>query len=73
MSNQLIEFLDNLKCNIEQNNISDEELELVGQFYMKYEFISNNKKHEDKTHDEDNANKYFVLGWYIYNIIMKNF
>jgi hypothetical protein len=69
MNNQLIEFLDNLKCDIEQDNISDENIQLLGEFYMKYEFINN----KNPINKKDDHSKYLILGWYIYNVIMKNF
>jgi len=62
----LIDFLRNLANSIENNDIDDEHLKTAGEIYMKHKFNQNSD------HEESKIAKYISLGWYIYEIVLKN-
>jgi hypothetical protein len=74
-------FLRDLASNIDNGKISDELLQLVGEFYMSYLFAeqvrNDNKKKRRKrptkrNSDDKELQKFLCLGWYIYNKILKD-
>lgn len=77
---QLIPFLRNLADSIEQKTILPNQLQSIGEFFMKYTFeeevrkdnlsTSENDIFEDEFEREDLI-KFLTLGWFIYCIILK--
>lgn len=70
---EFINFLDEIKEKINSNELSDEKLELIFQFYIFYKFNS----HEEQMTSENNYSekdiiKFLTLGWWIYHNIEKN-
>jgi hypothetical protein len=65
-------FLRNLADSIDNETIESNNLKIVGEFYMKYKF--NNFKKDGKTYEftEEEIVKFIFLGWFIYNIILKD-
>lgn len=63
MEDTLTKFLDELSSSLKNKKLSPEQLKLVGEFYMLYNFNENIDSEEQK------FKKYLATGWYIYNII----
>jgi hypothetical protein len=62
-------FLKELVDDMENDKLNDNEIKLIGEFYMNYKF----KNVVDKQQyliNEKNYTKYLCLGWYIYYIIL---
>ena len=70
---QLVPFLRDLADSIESNNIHNEKLKIVGEFFMNYklqeELID---KDSDKEYDDIDIIKFITLGWWIYQHILSN-
>lgn len=69
---KLILFLKNLTNSLENNELSDDQVMKIGEFYMAYEF--GNALNSDETLDIDEKDfiKFMVLGWYIYCVILRS-
>jgi hypothetical protein len=69
---ELSVFLRELADSIDKETIESNNLKIVGEFYMKYKF--NNFKKDGKTYEftEEEIVKFIFLGWFIYNIILKD-
>ena len=65
---ELVTFLKSLHESIENNTITDIQLQRVGEFFMSYNFKESLYKNDP---DEKEMIKYLSLGWYIHNIIKK--
>lgn len=63
---QLIPFLRELANSIENNELLSNQLQCIGEFFMKYKFIDNLK-----SSDKLDMMKFLVLGWFIYGMIEK--
>ena len=63
---QLIPFLRELANSIENNELSSNQLQCIGEFFMKYKFIDN-----INSTDKMDMMKFLVLGWFIYGMIEK--
>ena len=64
----LVLFLHNLADSIENNTISQDNLQLVGEFFMSFE-ISQQPHTPCDTMD---VIKFITMGWYIYSILNTN-
>jgi len=60
-TNDLLHHLETIVCDLKEDTISDEMKRELTLFYIK-------TKYPDMTCDDM---KYFVIGWYIYEIILK--
>ena len=79
-STKLVPFLRNLANSIEDNTILPRQLKSVGEFFMKYSFDEEETKDEEGTSvpigesgrfDSEEMFKFFVLGWYIYCVMLR--
>jgi|LakMenEpi03Aug12_release.lakeMendotaPanAssembly.Ray.scaffolds.fasta_scaffold3378764_1 hypothetical protein len=68
---KIIEYLRQTANLIENNEIDDKSLQSAGEFYMKHLFINEIEK-TDCTIEEKDMLKFLILGWYIYNFIIKD-
>ena len=71
----LIDFLKGLISSIENKSLSDDELQLVGEFYMSYAFKTqvNDDSNSDKKHlGQADLMKFVAMGYYIYSNILKD-
>jgi len=68
---QLITFLRQLADSIESEQIHQEQLKRIGEFYMSYifqeELVNNNKDNSNKEFEDMDVIKFITLGWWIYN------
>lgn len=64
--NQLIEFLENTLLKAKNNEIDKDELFLITEFYLKFNFITKNKS---KMIDKDDLFKFMALGFHIYDML----
>jgi hypothetical protein len=67
-------FLRELAKSIESNDLPEDQLKCVSEFYMSYKF--HEKRNGNSTNDEDefpekDVAKFITLGWYIYNFILE--
>lgn len=75
---RLIPFLRNLADSIENGNIMPKELQRIGEFFMSYQFQK--QADSDKSNEDDKTElftqqellKFVSLGWYVYQILLKN-
>uniref|UniRef100_A0A6C0D1D3 Uncharacterized protein n=1 Tax=viral metagenome TaxID=1070528 RepID=A0A6C0D1D3_9ZZZZ len=67
-NNLLINFLKNIITDIETQKLSDDELKIVSEFYMRYKF---NSESIDNTTSNEDFIKFLALGWYVYSYIEK--
>jgi hypothetical protein len=69
---QLSEFLRELANSIDNNTIESNNIQIIGEFYMKYKF--NNYKRNGKKYEftEEEIVKFLFLGWFIHCIILKD-
>ena len=68
-------FLRNLAEMIDNDRITNSQMQRVGEFYMYYLFQESQRKGSRKRrikHCEKDIKKFIFLGWYIYNKILKN-
>ena len=63
-------FLDDMKVKLDSDEILDDELTMLGEFYMLCKFKKEYLLVKDKLEERDMI-KFLVLGWYFYFIIQK--
>lgn len=66
VNKKLLEFLKNAVKSIENNEMSDENVRLAGEYYMKTKFVEYIENND--TYDKEMM-KYLILGWYMYSIM----
>ena len=74
---KLIPFLRNLADSIEKRELLPQQLQIIGEFFMKYQFQQQAIRDNDTSinppssefHREDFI-KFLILGWYIYSCIL---
>jgi hypothetical protein len=67
-NNELISFLTDMKEKLENEQISDDELQIMGEFYMLCKFKQEFAQMKAET-DEKDLIKFLMLGWYFYCIL----
>jgi len=70
-NNKIIDFLRNTADLIEKNEINEQSLQLAGEYYMRYLCKIEIDDSKVATLDEKDLVKFLTVGWYIYNIILK--
>ena len=73
MSNNeyLINFLRNTADLIEKNEIDEQNLQLAGEYYMRYLLQTEVDNVQNATIEEKDLVKFLTTGWYIYKVILK--
>jgi hypothetical protein len=66
---KIIDFLRNTADLIEKNEINEQNLQLAGEYYMRY--LCKTEIDEVDALEEKDLVKFLTTGWYIYNIILK--
>ena len=75
---RLIPFLRNLADSIESGTILPKELQRIGEFFMSYQFQKqadideNEESTETDMFTQKEIVKFLSLGWYVYQILLKN-
>lgn len=75
---RLIPFLRNLADLIEQRQLLPNQLQIIGEFFMHYQFQEQAIKDNDNTvppprqFNQEELMKFIILGWYIYCRILDN-
>ena len=67
---KIIEFLRNTADSIEKNEIDDQSLQIAGEYYMR-NLLKTEVDNQNATLEEKDLVKFLTVGWYIYNIILK--
>lgn len=67
MSTKLEEFLKELLQQIENGKLSDRISNLLGNVFLNYEMEKNGISLDSITSSDEEAMKYYVAGWFIYN------
>lgn len=69
-NNELISFLTDMKEKLQNDQISEDELQIIGEFYMLCKFKQEFAQMKAET-DEKDLIKFLMLGWYFYCILQK--
>jgi len=69
-NNELISFLTDMKEKLQNEQISDDELQIMGEFYMLCKFKQEFAQMKAEV-DEKDLVKFLMLGWYFYCILQK--
>jgi hypothetical protein len=74
---KLIPFLRDLANSIEKSELLPQQLQSIGEFFMKYQFQQQAIKDNDMSSPESDFEnkdilKFLVLGWYCYCVILKD-
>ena len=69
----ILQFLKDITLKIENKQINEQEMQLLGEFYISFKFRENfdkelNEELNKEISDEDMI-KFLILGWYIYFMI----
>ena len=67
---KIIDFLRNTADLIEKNEISEQRLQIAGEYYMRH-LCETEIDDVNATLEEKDLVKFLTVGWYIYNIILK--
>jgi len=70
-NDKIIEFLRNTADLIEKNEIDDQSFQIAGEYYMRYLLRTEVDDVQNTTIEEKDLVKFLTVGWYIYNIILK--
>ena len=70
-NDKIINFLRNTADLIEKNEIDEQNLQLAGEYYMRYLLQTEVDNVQNATIEEKDLVKFLTTGWYIYNIILK--
>jgi hypothetical protein len=68
----LILFFKNLADDIENDNLNEKQLQSSGEFYMSYSIQNEIDNDQNIDMSEKDLIKFLFLGWYMYNIILKD-
>ena len=76
----LMTFLRELADSIEKKTLIPSQLQIIGEFYMSYQFQSQAIKDNDTSlvsnvnvdFDQEDIVKFFILGWFVYCVLLKN-
>lgn len=60
-------FLKDLSISMDNNDLTEEQIKEVGEFYMRFKF---NEHKSANDISDDKLQKYLSIGWYIYNVIL---
>lgn len=68
----LVPFLRELANSIENNKLSLNQLQHIGEFFMEYKFHEHNELDESKQDEFESSDviKFLTLGWYIYRVML---
>ena len=70
-NDKIINFLRNTADLIEKNEIDEQNLQLDGEYYMRYLLQTEVDNVQNATIEEKDLVKFLTTGWYIYNVILK--
>jgi hypothetical protein len=70
-NDKIINFLRNTADLIEKNEIDEQNLQLAGEYYMRYLLQTEVDNVQNATIEEKDLVKFLTTGWYIYNVILK--
>jgi|LakMenEpi03Aug12_release.lakeMendotaPanAssembly.Ray.scaffolds.fasta_scaffold747279_2 hypothetical protein len=65
---ELVLFLRNLANSVENNTITSDQSQKLGEFFMSFKM----SQEEDKDCDPMDVIKFITMGWYIYSNIIKD-
>ena len=68
----LIIFLRTLADSLESKTLEDNKIQLVGEFYMKYQFHDFSTDNTVEKINEEDLKTFIFLGWFIYCFILKD-
>jgi len=70
---ELSPFLRELADNIDNDELSQHQLQKIGEFYMAWKLMDQmNDDNQDSEFHEIDLMKFVILGWFIYKHIVKN-
>ena len=69
MDERLLGFLKNLTQSVEKDELNQQQLQRVSEFFMSYQL----REHiEDEEFNNEDTMKFLTLGWYVYKVILNN-
>jgi hypothetical protein len=75
-TNDLVHHFSDLLDQLKKNELSSEKVRDLTLLYVKHKKETYDMENKDKAEDEENEKedelKYFALGWYIHNFLIKN-
>ena len=74
-NSKIISFLRTLADSLEKDELSEMQINRLGEFFMSYQFqeaAEEDNNNQCETFKEEDLNRFVFLGWYIYSIILKN-
>ncbi len=66
----LIPFLKHLTDCLENDKLEPKQIQLIGEFFMKFKCAEQVKKETDKEFSEEEIMKFFTLGYYVYQFLL---
>ena len=75
---KLIPFLRELANSVEANQLNNDQIENIGDFFMSYQFQEQARKDGDETIppviQDSNSElvKFVAMGWYVYQVLRRN-
>jgi len=75
---QLIPFLRDLANSLEANQLSNKQLENIGDFFMSYQFQEQARRDDDQSiptvvqYTNAELVKFVSMGWYIYQLLQRD-
>lgn len=71
INEELISFITDMKEKLQNDQISENEIQMLGEFYMLCKFKNEFEMMKNEIEERDLV-KFLVLGWYFYCIINNN-
>ena len=65
----ILQFLKDITLKIENKQINEQEMQLLGEFYISFKFRENFDKELNEEISDEDMIKFLILGWYIYFMI----
>ena len=75
---KLIPFLRELANSVETNQLNNDQIENIGDFFMSYQFQEQARKDGDETippviqYSNAELVKFVAMGWYVYQVLRRN-
>nr|QBK85388.1 MAG: hypothetical protein LCIVAC01_01970 [Iridovirus LCIVAC01] len=66
----LIPFLKHLTDYLENDKLEPKQVQLIGEFFMKFKCAEQVKKETNKEFSEEEIMKFFTLGYYVYQFLL---
>jgi len=69
---QLAQFLRQLADSIDNNELSSEQIQQIGEFFMSYKISNQSEENNSEINDPSDFIKFLTLGMYIYRFVLNS-